>query len=671
MDLQSIEINFLDIEDLEKKIILYKYFYFGNSVKYYEKIVKKLGNIFKLSASKKEIEEFNKINSELLLFLDISEILSASAFVLMISIIIGLVLSLAFQNAVLFLFVFLFGILGFIYIRYYYIFLYNKLRAKKKSQLLLLLLYLVIKLRQNPNLEKALIYSTKFINLPIKLDLLRLLRDVYHKKYVSVYEALDDYSKSWEKDAYFFTLGVMLIFAALVEVDETKRNFYFDKAIEDVLEELINELSVFIREERSTINIVSMLGIILPILLLTIFPLASIFLSDMFPSYSLFVIFNILIPFLIYFLIQYNVASKMLDVFSKDDLYLYIYMKKRDISSKIKMFVVSSLLFIFLISLIFVILSKIFVDNRVPLMLISELLVLVIGLSIIVGASIYYNNYKDLIDTLTGIDNEIPAFLVSLGNALNIGYPLEKAIIYVYPKFQNKNIGSFIRKVYANLRAGMDLNKAIFDKREGAILYYPSSNLEAAMEIITESSNVSPKESSKMAFVVSRYLLYMNKLKARFLDLIAEDISQLKSLVNLLAPLLLGIITGVTVMILEILYRLSFQLRYLAEMTKSSGEISEYISGLPETILNIFGISSIPSAPQIIFVIGLFNTTITILIIYLLNILENGGDKLKFYQYLYSKGIKGILLFFIVSSLSSLAAYFFVDSILQLSNLIP
>jgi len=48
-------------------------------------------------------------------------------------------------------------------IDYYYIILYNNLNNKKKSQLISLLLLLAIKLRQNPNVEQALLFAAKIL----------------------------------------------------------------------------------------------------------------------------------------------------------------------------------------------------------------------------------------------------------------------------------------------------------------------------------------------------------------------------------------------------------------------------------------------------------------------------------------------------------------------------
>ncbi|WP_231434356.1 hypothetical protein [Candidatus Nanopusillus massiliensis] len=54
--------------------------------------------------------------------------------------------------------------------------MYSNLNAKKKSQLITLLLLLAIKLRQNPNVEQAMLFAAKNINLPLKIVFIKVVK---------------------------------------------------------------------------------------------------------------------------------------------------------------------------------------------------------------------------------------------------------------------------------------------------------------------------------------------------------------------------------------------------------------------------------------------------------------------------------------------------------------
>jgi len=666
MDISEIELNRLDIQNLESKIKLYKYFYFGNKIKYYEKIVKAFGNIIKIKVNENKRKNFEKINEELLLDVNIDQIESASIFFLILFTFIGIIPSIIISPLYFILFISL-GLLSYILIDYYYIVLYSNLNAKKKSQLINLLLLLAIKLRQNPNVEQAMLFAAKNINLPLKIDLLRLLRDIYNRKYVSASEALVEYSRSWEKSSKSFYIGVMLILSALYDPDKDRRNFQIDKAIEESLDELLNELYEFSREIRSTINLVSMLGITLPVMLLTIFPLASIFLGSIFSPFVLFILFDILVPFIAFYIVNYAISSKMIGVFSNDDIYLFYYLKKRDLTNKIISIISGISVSILLFFIIFFVIYQYLYRFDISGILLSEFLVFLIGLSVSLIAFVYYFNYKGLYKNLERIETDLPSFLLSLSSALNEGYPIEKALIHIYPKYKGSPIGDFISKIYQNLRAGLSFYDSIFDIRYGALSRIPSSQLRATMELLYEASSQSPTEASIITGMVARYFLLISKVKERIKDLVAEDLSQLKSLLRILAPIILGIISAVSVMIIEILYKLSFQFNQISNLGLSNSGVSQYISTLPGIIFNIFNLNSLISPASMILIIGIFNAAMAFVIVYAINSIENSGDKLSFYYYLYKYYIVNILIFFIFSTLSTIALYMFVHGILNIN----
>ncbi|MFP3131748.1 MAG: hypothetical protein RXQ77_00165 [Candidatus Nanopusillus sp.] len=669
MDISEIELNRLDIQNLESKLKLYKYFYFGNKLKYYEKIVKTFGNIIKIKVNENKRRNFEKINEELFLDVNINQIDSSSIFFLILFIFIGIIPSIIISPLYFLLFISL-GLLSYILIDYYYIILYNNLNTKKKSQLISLLLLLAIKLRQNPNVEQAMLFAAKNINLPLKIDLLKLLRDIYNRKYVSASEALIEYSRSWEKNAKFFYTGVMLILSALYDPDKDRRNFQIDKSMEEALEELVNELYEFSREIRSAINLTSTLGITLPVMLLTIFPLASIFLGNMFSPPVLFILFDILIPLIAFYSINYAISSKIINVFSNDDIYLFYYLRKKDLTNKLISVASGISVGILLFFIIFFLIYQYLYKFDISGVLLSEFLVFLMGLSISVIAFIYYSHYKDLYKNLERIGTDLPSFLLSLSSALNEGYPLEKAMIYIYSKYKGSPIGDFISKIYQNLRAGLSFYDSIFDIEYGSLSKIPSSQLRAAMELLYEASSQSPTEASIITGIIAKYFLLISKVKERIKDLVAEDLSQLKSLLRILGPVILGIISAVSVMVIEILYKLSFQFNQLSNLTSSNSNVSQYVNSLPNIIFNIFNLNSLISPDSMIIIIGIFNLAIAFVITYAINSIENSGDKLGFYYYLYRYYIINILIFFIFSTLSTIGLYMFVQGILNISQLI-
>lgn len=667
MDISETEIKEINNNNLEYLIKTYKYTYFGSIIKYYESIVKYFGSIIKVKPGKNKEKEFQRINSELLLDVNINQIDSTSIFFLIIFIIVGIFSGLLI-NPLYFLIFFILGILFYVLLDYYYIILYNGLKARKKGQLVSLLLLISVKLRQNPNLEQALVFSIRNINLPLKIDLLRLLRDIYNRKYISASEGILDYSRMWEKDAKFFYLGIMLLESALYDPDKEHRAFQIDRAMEEALEELLSELNFFARDIRSSINLVSMLGITLPVMLLTIFPLASIFLSNLISPLDLFILFDILVPFLAFYVLNYSVSSRLVTIFNNENLYSQ-YINERDIKNKLISFGLGAALFIFLFFIIVLVAFRYPGNFDISGIVFSELFVLLLGISISFGSYVFFNNFRDLYFNLKKIDSDLPAFLLSLSNSLNQGYPIEKSLLYIYPRFNKSPLGTFLSKLYQNLRSGMPLKDSIFDPKKGVLKDFPSQNLKASIEIIFESSSVSPEEAAAVTAIISKYFLLLDKVRERIKDLVAEDLSQLKSLLRFIAPAILGIVSAVTILTIEILYRLSFQLQQIAKLSGGTSQYSSYINSLPSLVLNLFNLNGLITPPIIIIIVGLFNTLISLVIIYAINSIEESGDKLSLYYNLYRYSLVSNLLFFIFSTLSTVFMYLFISSILNVSTL--
>ena len=644
----------------------YKEYYFGSTFITLEKIVRRLGSLLSLKPPYKKVVEFNKLNQDLHLDFSYKDLYSSAVIIFISSLIGGIIASVLLKNLFIILFAFIVSLLFYNLIINYPRILYYRLSKKKESQLILAVLFLAMKLRENTNLEIAFEYTTKHLHPPLKLDFLRMLWDTYNKKYSSILEAIDEYIKRWENKAFYFVMGMELLLSSLYEPDQIRREIIIDKAIETTLEGLYEKLSSYVREMQGPINLIYMLGIILPTMLLTIFPLMVVLLPSVFTPGLLFFIFNVTIPFLVYLMISQYIEPKRSETLPREDLYFFLYMKKTNIKSKFYSVlggVLLSITFFFAVSyLVF----KIFnVFSKVALVT-AAILILSLGLGIAFSHFIYYIFYREFKNRLENIERELSSFLFSLGNKLNENMPIEAALIEIYPQFKNKDIGKFLAVVYRNLKVfGMSVEEAIFDKERGALSKYPSSYLEAAMEVIIESSRVSPKSAAKSAIAISRYFIYLERIKLRLLDLTAEVTSQMKSLVKILAPSILGIIVATSIMSLVILYKLGIAISHIKGLyTNVSSEYYGYMS-ITQSLLSIFSFNHMISPSTIYIIVGVFNIIITILISYMLNIIENGRDIIKEKQYIYKNLVISSILFFIIATFGSILLWGFAESMMM------
>ena len=102
----------------------------------------------------------------------------------------------------------------------------------------------------------------------------------------------------------------------------------------------------------------------------------------------------------------------------------------------------------------------------------------------------------------------------------------------------------------------MSLEEAIFNKKRGAIVYYPSSLIATSMKILVESVKKGLQIAARSLISISEYVKNIHKIDERLKDLLAEVTSDMKSNMTFLAPLLSGIVVGLAGMITLILSKL-------------------------------------------------------------------------------------------------------------------
>ncbi|MEM1895709.1 MAG: type II secretion system F family protein [Nanopusillaceae archaeon] len=645
--------DYLNI-DIEKELELYKDLYFGSLLKLYESICIKIHRFFKIySGDKNKIQQFELVRKSLNLKINYHHIYAFQLFFLILSILFSFLILFLFGDLLILIILLIFSILFSYFLGEYPFLLYKSTKNKKRSQLISFLLFLALKMRESPNLEKALLFSVRYTPPPLKLDILVLLKDIINKTYLSAADALDKYSKLWEDEAPFFSTGIQLLISSIYEPDPIEREKLVDRALEESLDLLLSHMEVNIRELKGVIDLISVFGITFPTLLLTIFPLASVFLAEVFSPVILFILVNIVIPVFVFVSIKGLIENKMFSIFSKGTIYYYLHLKEREKTMiNLKALAISIgavIIFLYLIfHFIFDFLSNFVLFN----IILVGIFVFSVGLGIVIYHFIYYFAFKDLDIDLSKIEKDISSFSFTLGNVLMNNIPIEEAIIKIRDRFKGKPIENFLKEIYKNLRLGIPLKVAIFDKNIGVLKKYPSAYLEAVMELLIESSAVSPKNCGKTAIFIAKYFKYVEKVKRRLLDLTAESISQIKIISRLVGPAILAVVIAVAILSLYILHGLGIIIRNIKLYMETPTDFNEYISYAIIDIFSLFSSSENLTPQRLYIIVGFFNITMTYLSVLILSIVEYEDDKIKKYKLIYSYLFRSVLLFLIFSLLS-------------------
>jgi hypothetical protein len=706
----------LKVGDMSKEYVQFKQDMLPELTKF-EKRAKSFGNILKLSLSEKDYKKMKYDLDSAHLDVAPGEVASYAfmagflvffvSFLLFMGVFIsqGIVRVDSFFNyligpAGLFL-VLSFIASGFVF---YYIYsspvrLAKLWRLRAGTQMVPCILYLVVYMKHTSNLERAIAFASQHLEPPLSLDLKKIFWDVEVGKFSTIKESLDAYLESWKDENVEFVESFHLIESSLFEPSNSRRIQTLEKALEVILDGVYENTLKFSRNIRSPLTNVYMLGIVLPTLGLALLPLVSTLLGDLFQWFHVFILFNLIIPFLVFYITNQILLQrpggygeeKVLEL--NPDYHKYNSKKPYWIAGLICVpIIILGLLPLLFQSAFFVETLNLqpdynfgtlgidalrdvwffdfkdvatgntiktldelkFADKIVgPFGLGALILSLFVPLGIALFFSISFSmRTKDLLkarkDTKQ-LENEFTNSLFQLGNRIGDGLPAEIAFSRVAESTSGLKTAKFFKIVNLNMhQGGMSLENAIFDKRRGAIIYFPSQLISTSMRILLESVKKGLRIAADSLMSISHYLKNIRKVSQRLHDLLAEVIGDMKSNMVFLAPLLAGIVIGLASMITSIL-------NTLANLFSQIGEGGS-VAGFADmgSLLSIFEIVKMIPPYYLQLAIGVYIIQIVFILTNVLVTVDSGDDRLKKTSDVGKNLGRSIGLYFVVTLISIL-----------------
>jgi hypothetical protein len=552
------------------------------------------------------------------------------------------------------------------------------------------ILYIVIYMKHTSNFEKAVAFASQHLDEPLSSDFKKIFWDVEVGRFSNLKESVDNYLERWSDYSREFIESFHLIESSLYEPTEAMRVSFLEKALQVILDGVYDKMLKYVHGVKAPLTNIYMLGIILPTLSLAILPLATTMLGGSIKAYHLFVLFNIIVPLLVLLLVNkiilerpggYGDSSQL----EKNPLYPKYSSKKPYLYATLICLPILILGFLPLIwtytplseslglakdptwgdiGLGFVggekegIFGIIQQDGKTygPIGLLSLILSLFIPLSIalifIIANSV---RTKEMIverERYKKIEDEFNASLFQLGNRLGDGVPPEIAFSKVAYSSKGLTTEGFFSLVNQNIQQlGMSVENAIFNRKRGAIIFYPSHLIEISMRILVESSKKGLQIAAKSLMSISEYVKNLKKIDDRMADLLAEIIADMKSNMVFLAPLLSGIIVGLSSMIILILGGLS---RIVGATGSSELGALGSSFGLTSLLSSAFDVTKMIPPFWIQLSVGIYLIETIFILTSTLVIINSGKDEL-FTTYEIGQHLKrGIFLYFVVALLAIL-----------------
>ncbi|MBI2632430.1 hypothetical protein HYW75_05480 [Candidatus Pacearchaeota archaeon] len=662
----------------------------------YERWAKTLGSIISIKVSEKDKVKIQQYLSDANVDVSPSQALTLAAISMLLVFFLSLftVVAIYLINGTVQLLLGFLGLITSVFVFYYAYTMPHRLanywRLQASSQMVPAILYIVVYMKHTSNLERAIEFASGHFEGPLALDFKKIFYDVEIGKFHTIKQSLDNYLGKWNVYAPEFVESFHLIESSLFEASEIRRVQVLEKALQVILDGVYEKMLKYSREIRSPLTNIYMLGIILPTLGLALLPLASTLLQGLLQWQHIFVIFNIIIPFFVFYMVS-EILFKRPGGYGESSI-LELNPSYAQYKSKkpwMKAFVIA-IPFILIGIIPFLFQVNIFTsalglksdyklgELGIPFPFMEESYIfdfkkvgsstlgpfgifgILLSLFIPLGIAIFFiSAYKEKTSVLIQarektkiLEEEFTNSLFQLGNRIADGNPAEIAFAKVSDSTRGQMTQNFFALVNTNIQqGGFSLEEAIFDKKRGAITFYPSALIATSMKILVESVKKGLQIAARSLMSISDYVKNIQKINQRLRDLLAEVISDMKSNMTFLAPLLAGIVVGLSSMITLILNKLQ---GFQETLSPEGAEVASGFGSL-QSITKIFDLSSMIPPYFIQVVIGIYIIEIIFILTSALVTVNNGKDPLK-EKYDTARNLRTGILLYLTTALASILA---------------
>lgn len=599
--------------------------------KFYEKLCNFAGGILKVRIPEDEKAEL--ANKLYLLDLDIEPESTASLSLLSLLFFLGVTIILLFINPLLTILGAAGAIGSYFYLRNLPDSLLEQRKMESSNQLVLATLYIVTYMRHAQNLENAIEFASRNLVGPLSRDFKKILWNVESKTFDNVVEALDNYLRYWKDTSREFVDAMYLVESTLFQKSERYRNELLDRAMDRVVQGTYRRMVDYAGELKNPISAIYMLGIVLPILGMVLFPMLVSILSEMMNPRLLIIGYNVILPIFVFALIK-NVLKKRPSGFPQPQIQEHPGVPKsghflfggKNIPAIIPAAIITGL---GSLAPIWYALNANLIIPKPMHIYMSLIITLSIGIGIFVYTRLSSFQKMKILNKIYMIEEGFAHAIFQLGSLLSQGMPAEKAVRKVASSTRGSEASRFFRLISRNMeKLGMGFEQAIMDPEIGAIRRFPSPIIKSSINILIQTSKKSLEHAGTSMITLSKYLRKMQSIDDRVKEVLEETTSSMKFQVNLLAPVVSGVVIGLTSMITIIMNVLSQKMTEISQLMGGGGGAAAGMGAAPQMtfLTGIFQMTE--STPLFVFqlMVGIYTLQVVVLIAYTIANIKRVGS---------------------------------------------
>jgi Flp pilus assembly protein TadB len=568
-----------------------------------------------------------------------------------------------------------FGILLGYYLYRYPFNLMKEMRIKASSQVILAVLYMVVSMRLSPNLERALRFAASNITGPLAWDMRKLIWDIEMRKYASAWDAMDDYIAKWKPENEEFAEAMRLVRDSTTQMPDKAKGI-LDEALNIVLDGSKTRMKHYVQDLKMPVMMIHMMGIVLPVLGSIMAPLVAVFMADLAQWWHFVLGYNIILPIVIIWFIN-SILRKRPITFSPSIPGSHPIMQRTNLPVLLLSVVILTGFLIIPLTFFYqnpkflasgitgdqsCILFSMAMENCSLISLVASA-VIILGVS--AALSVYFilsNSRKVKLYTRTkSIEGEFELALFQLGNRISGGVPTEVAVDKSIGDVKDLEISNLFKRALKNMRTlGMTFESALFDKKFGALKYYPSKLIKSIMRAVVDTAKKGVAYASDSMFRISSYLKSIRETQEYIREMLEETVSSMKFQAYFLTPMVTGLVVSMADIIMLVLGRLG---TYLDKMDLA-GDYGAQVGFTNFT--QIFGNLEASMSPSVFqLIVGTYLVqVILILAIFITKISEGENKPLQWY----TAGrmlIVGVVMYFLIALISTSVFHSFIEQSLS------
>jgi len=413
---------------------------------------------------------------------------------------------------------------------------------------------LAASLKQNPNLEKAMEFVAEHGEGELAEDFKRTLWKVWTGKISSAAEALPIIAERWGKWSEGFNRAMYLVISSQHERNPKRRAFSLDRAVEAILDDILTKMREYSYGLHIPTLVLFSFGIIMPLILLSLFPLLSFFgIPLSLEAITLFLIGSL---FAVY-LYSNSVLGKRPATFPMPEVKSKVprgYISLHGSVLPAVPFCVAAGLLISFPSIFYLItltgavaLSGPFGDfigfvNTMPL---------IWGIGVSTALYTYGSSWfkKKERERIASINAQIPDALYHIRSILSDSRPMEEALDFASRALGKSELGKKLREtVNVIRRRHITFEKAVMG--EDGIAHI-SKTMNTAFSLIVASMKKGIKNASQTCDVVYRYMFKIKKIERSMTMMLERNLSMMRLTAILFAPIVCAIIIVLFQLILK------------------------------------------------------------------------------------------------------------------------